>query len=112
MGTQGNEPLEIEVATLHDRLGSAVPPLLLDVREPWEIEIAAIDGALNIPLNELPRRAGELPADRPLAVMCHHGGRSAMATGWLREQGYARAMNVAGGIDAWSRLVDPAVPRY
>ncbi len=112
MTNTGNEPLEIEVAALRDRLGADAPPLVIDVREPWEVEVAAISGALNIPLNELPRRVAEIPADRPLAVMCHHGGRSAMATGWLREQGYARSMNVAGGIDAWSRLVDPAVPRY
>jgi len=106
------EPLEIDPVALKERLASDDPPAILDVREPWELEIGAIDGVLAIPLGELPNRVGEVPRDRPLAVMCHHGGRSARATAWLRQQGFAKAMNVAGGIDAWARLVDPRVPRY
>jgi rhodanese-related sulfurtransferase len=110
------EPFEIDPADLQLRLGSDDPPVILDVREPWEIEIASLAGIMagimTIPLGELPRRVGELPRDRPLAIMCHHGGRSAQATGWLRQQGFARAMNVAGGIDGWARLIDPGVPRY
>ena len=112
MSASTDTPMEIDVTTLRDRLASEAPPLVVDVREPWEVEIAALDGVLAIPLNDLPRRAGEIPTDRPVAVMCHHGGRSAMATGWLRQNGYAQAMNVAGGIDAWSRVVDPSTPRY
>jgi rhodanese-related sulfurtransferase len=107
-----NEPFEIDVSGLSARLDSDNPPVIVDVREPWELEIAAVEGALAIPLGEVTRRAAEIPRDRPVAVMCHHGGRSAQATGWLRSQGYANAMNVAGGIDAWSRHVDPSVPRY
>ncbi len=106
------EPLEIDVLTLRQRLDSADAPAILDVREAWEVEIAALDGIVAIPLGELMRRFQELPRDRPLAVMCHHGGRSAQATAWLRGQGFDKAMNVAGGIDAWSRSVDPALPRY
>ena len=106
------EPFEIDSQTLRERLDGEHPPALLDVREPWELEGAAIDGALTIPLGELPRRVGELPRDRPLAVMCHHGGRSAQATAWLRNQGFDLATNVAGGIDAWARMVDPTVSRY
>lgn len=106
------EPFEIDSLTLHERLDGENPPTLLDVREPWELEIAAIEGAVAIPLGELTQRVGELPRDRPLAVMCHHGGRSAQATAWLRNQGFDRATNVAGGIDAWARLVDPTVSRY
>lgn len=107
------EPLEIDVTDLRDRLASEEPPMVLDVREPWEVEIGALPGIVAIPLGELvARAAGEVPRDKPVAVMCHHGGRSAQATAWLRRQGYARAMNVAGGIDAWSRIVDPSVARY
>jgi rhodanese-related sulfurtransferase len=85
---------------------------VLDVREDWEVEIAAIAGAVVIPLGELTRRLAEIPRRGPLAVICHHGGRSAQATAWLRSQGFDNAMNVAGGIDAWSRFVDRDVPRY
>lgn len=105
-------PLEIDPVQLRQLQDSGDIPVILDVRETWEVAIAGIDGALVIPLGELQRRVGEVPRDRPLAVMCHHGGRSAQATGWLRGQGFERAMNVAGGIDAWAALVDPAIPRY
>jgi rhodanese-related sulfurtransferase len=107
-----SEPLEIDAAALGQRLASDNPPAILDVREDWEIEIASISGAIAIPLGQVTRRVGELPRDRPLAGMCHHGGRSAQATSWLRSQGFDNAMNVAGGIDAWARFVDPGVPRY
>jgi rhodanese-related sulfurtransferase len=106
------EPFEIDPSTLKDRLASDDPPLVLDVREPWEIDIAALPDVLPIPLHELAGRVADVPRDRPVAVMCHHGGRSAQATAWLRQQGFARVMNVAGGIDAWARTIDPSVPRY
>ncbi|MDB5392661.1 MAG: thiosulfate sulfurtransferase [Rhodospirillales bacterium] len=106
------EPFEIDSLTLKERLDGENPPAVLDVREPWELEIASIEGALSIPLGELTGRATELPRDRPLAVMCHHGGRSAQATAWLRNQGFDRATNVAGGIDAWARTIDPTLSRY
>ena len=106
------EPFEIDPISLKDRLTSNEPPVVLDVREPWEIELGTLPGALTIPLGNLVARVAEVPRDRPVAVMCHHGGRSAQATAWLRQQGFERAMNVAGGIDAWSRAVDPSVPRY
>ena len=106
------EPFEIDPSSLKERLASAEPPVVLDVREPWEIGICALPGILAIPLGELVVRVVEVPPDRPVAVMCHHGSRSAQATAWLRQQGFERVMNVAGGIDAWSRRVDPAVPRY
>ena len=107
-----SEPFEIDTLTLRERLDGANPPAVLDVREPWELEIASIDGAINIPLGEITSRVAELPRDRPLAVMCHHGGRSAQATAWLRNQGFDQATNVAGGIDAWARSVDPTLSRY
>jgi rhodanese-related sulfurtransferase len=106
------EPFEIDPTALRDRLGSDDPPVVLDVREPWEIEIGALPGVLAIPLGDLTARVAEVPRDRPVAVMCHHGGRSAQAAAWLRQRGFARIMNVAGGIDAWARTVDPSVSRY
>jgi adenylyltransferase/sulfurtransferase len=85
---------------------------LLDVREPEEWELARIEGALLVPLMALPSRLAELPQDRDIVVYCHTGMRSAQAVGFLRSRGFARAWNLAGGIDLWSQQVDPAVPRY
>ncbi len=86
--------------------------VLLDVRSPQEYEIARIEGAQLIPVQELRDRLGELDPASTIAVHCHHGPRSTQAVRFLRQMGYSRARNVAGGIDAWSREVDPGVPRY
>ncbi|WP_035708481.1 rhodanese-like domain-containing protein [Niveispirillum irakense] len=85
---------------------------LLDVREGWEVELCAIDGSLHIPLGQLLASVSSLPRDRDLAVLCHHGMRSAHATAWLRAQGFDRAVNIAGGIDAWARRIDPSMKVY
>lgn len=91
-------------------------PLVLDVREPWELQTASIAPAgfelLAMPMNQLPARVGELPQDRPVACLCHHGARSQRVAMFLEQQGFARVANIAGGIDAWARERDPAVPRY
>jgi rhodanese-related sulfurtransferase len=91
-------------------------PLLLDVREPWEFEIAAIriDGlrTLNIPMNSIPDRLGELDASQSVVCICHHGARSAQVVAFLERQGFEAVYNLAGGIDAWSLQVDADVPRY
>lgn len=91
-------------------------PLVLDVREGWELQTASIrpDGfeLRTIPMGEVPARLAELPQDRPLAVLCHHGGRSQRVAMFLEQQGYTHVANIAGGIDAWSQERDPGVPRY
>ena len=88
-------------------------PLLLDVREGWEFETARIEGSRLMPMGEVPSRAyNELDPDEPVIVVCHHGARSLNVTMWLRQQGFEKAQSLAGGIDAWSRTVDPSVPRY
>jgi rhodanese-related sulfurtransferase len=87
-------------------------PLLVDVREPWEVEICRIDGALPIPLADVARRAGELPRDRALVMVCHHGGRSQHAATLLAGAGFAQVHNMRGGIDAWALEVDPTMKRY
>ena len=105
--------LEITVEQLKQGLAGTTPPLLLDVREPWEISTAALPGAVLMPMNEVPGRAfTELDEDAPIAVLCHHGARSLSVANWLRQQGFANAQSVAGGIDAWSRTIDPTIPRY
>jgi rhodanese-related sulfurtransferase len=86
--------------------------LLLDVREPDERETARIDPSIHIPMREVPERLAEIPRDREIVVYCHGGTRSAMIAGFLEGKGYRRVANLGGGIDAWSRTVDPKVPRY
>lgn len=85
--------------------------LLLDVREPSEVAVASVGGAVHVPMRQVPARLGEIPRDRPVLVLCHHGGRSQVVADWLQAKGY-RAANVAGGIDAWADEVDPSVPKY
>ena len=87
-------------------------PLVLDVREPWEHEVCAIAGSKLLPMQEIPARIKELPVDTDIVVICHHGMRSADATAFLSQQGFKSVKNLAGGIDAWSKQIDPNVPRY
>lgn len=86
--------------------------VVLDVREPWEIEICSLAGAVSIPLQSLPSRVGEVPADQPVVVLCHHGMRSLQAVAWLRRAGFENAVNLAGGIDAWARQIEPSMGVY
>ncbi len=86
---------------------------LLDVREPWEIETARIQGAKLIPMGDIPSRAHqELDPEDEIVVLCHHGVRSMNVTVWLRQQGFEKVQSMRGGIDAWSRRVDPNMPLY
>ena len=86
--------------------------VLVDVREPWEVETASLAGAKLIPMGDLPARVQELDPEAHILVLCHHGVRSLRVTNWLREQGYAKTQSVRGGIDAWSKQVDGRVPLY
>jgi adenylyltransferase/sulfurtransferase len=86
--------------------------VLLDVREPYEYELCHLDGAKLIPLGELPRRMRELEKGREIVAYCHVGVRSASAVAFLRQAGFSKVRNLDGGIDAWSRQVDPTMPRY
>jgi rhodanese-related sulfurtransferase len=98
-------------ALLKDPSGNS--PKLIDVREPWEFTIAHIEGAILMPMGEVPSRANqELDPDERILVLCHAGVRSMNVTVWLRNQGFEKAQSVRGGIDAWSREVDSTVPRY
>ena len=106
------DDFEMSVRDLKQRLDEGQDLKILDVRTPQEHSIAHIEGATLIPLPELQDRLGELnPADT-IVAHCHHGMRSAKAVQLLRQMGFSRAINLAGGIDAWSQEVDPKVPRY
>lgn len=102
---------EITPAALKVRLDAGDPPALLDVREPWEHELCALPGSRLIPMEELEYRVGELDPERELVVYCHHGIRSAVVVQWLRVQEIP-AVNLRGGIDAWTLGVDPTLRRY
>jgi len=103
---------DLSATEVSDLLGSAEPPQLLDVREAWEVETAALPGAVHIPMGEVPARMDELERQRPVVVMCHHGRRSVNVAMLLERNGFADVINLAGGIAAWSETVDPSVPDY
>jgi rhodanese-related sulfurtransferase len=104
-----------DLAAMGTAAGAPVP-LLLDVREPWEFERAAIriDGLETrlVPMNSIPARIDELDPLQPVVCICHHGARSAQVVAFLERQGFEAVYNLAGGVDAWSQQVDPRVPRY
>ena len=94
------------------KLDGASRPLLLDVREAWELSIARLDPALHIPMNDVPDRLDELNPDQEIVVLCHHGRRSRQVVAFLKQSGFRQVLNLVGGIDAWSADVDPGVPVY
>jgi rhodanese-related sulfurtransferase len=87
-------------------------PQLLDVREPWEYEKAHIEGARLVPMGEVAKRLAEIDQDKDIVAICHHGGRSAQVAMFLEKAGFKKMHNLVGGVDAWSRTVDPTVPLY
>ena len=107
-------PFEIDVLSVKQMLERQEKFILLDCREADEVATARIDGSVHVPMREIPARLAELEAAKEgrIVVHCHHGGRSQRVTHFLRQQGFPRAQNMSGGIDAWSEHVDPGVPRY
>jgi rhodanese-related sulfurtransferase len=105
-----------QVAAWFESQAGGPAPLVVDVREPAELRTASIkaDGfeLLAIPMSEIPQRLAQLDPERPVACLCHHGGRSQRVAMFLAANGFTRVANIAGGIDAWSTEVDPGVPRY
>lgn len=90
-------------------------PLLLDVREPWEVQTASMPGITHVPMNLIPARLDdvkEMAGERDIVAICHHGSRSMQVAMFLEHHGLGPVHNLSGGINAWSLQVDPAVPRY
>jgi rhodanese-related sulfurtransferase len=113
--TQANAkalPVQIEVDELARWREQGQAHAVLDIREPWEVAHCHIEGSIELPMGELPSRLDEVPRDRPVVVLCHHGVRSLKATLWLRGQGLEDTINLAGGIDAWARQIDRSMPIY
>lgn len=107
-------PSEVDVHVVKSLVDRGEDFLLLDCRENDEYALVRIEGSVLVPMSEIVARVDELRAhaDRRIVVHCHHGGRSHQVTQWLRQQGFVRAQNMAGGIDAWAVEVDPRLPRY
>lgn len=106
--------IEVDVQTVKTLFDQEEPFLLLDVRQPEEFETAKIDGSVLIPMGEIRDRIDELEPHRDgrIIVHCHHGGRSMQVTQALRSMGFPKVQNMGGGIEQWSREIDPEVPRY
>lgn len=103
---------EITVEELAQWRASGKEFVLLDVREHTEVATAALPDALHVPMREIPSRLNELNPDAEHVVFCHHGGRSEQVARFLSGRGFERVHNLAGGIDAYAKRVDPSVPRY
>ncbi|MBI1913323.1 MAG: hypothetical protein HYS12_00980 [Planctomycetes bacterium] len=106
--------LQISVQQLAERLAAGEPTCLVDVRQEWEHQTAALPNSRLLPLDQLAERAAEVRPDKKslLVVYCHHGIRSRSAAALLEHLGFRNVVSLAGGIDAWSLHVDPQVPRY
>lgn len=105
---------EISPHELSDWLADAgrVTPFLLDVREPAEVAVCRLEGSTNIPMHLIPSRQAELPDDRPIVVICHHGVRSHHVAVWLEHAGFDTPLSLIGGLAAWADEIDPDMPRY
>ena len=109
--TLSNGIPQVTVHELKQRMDAGEDLLILDVREPYEYQIANIGGRL-IPMNEVPRRIDEIDRDREVIVQCLSGGRSQRVAEYLKQSGYEKVSNLAGGIRAWSEHIDPTIPKY
>ncbi len=103
---------EIDPRGLSARLARGETLVVVDVREHEELAVVRLEGALHVPLGELPSRAAELDPAQEIVCLCHHGGRSARAAAFLASRGFGRVLNLVGGIDRWAIEVDPSLPRY
>jgi len=102
--------IDVEALDLMRRGGETL--LIVDVREPWEVETCSFNDSLDIPMGEFLERVEELPREGTLVVICHHGMRSAQVAAWMRQNGFGNAVNLAGGIDDWARRIDTTMKTY
>ena len=103
---------EISPQALKERLDRGDRPVLLDVRQDWETKLCRLDNSVHIPIEEIEFRTEELNPEDDIVVYCHQGVRSAAVANYLRQLGFKRAVNLAGGLDSWARAVDPSMRRY
>jgi rhodanese-related sulfurtransferase len=104
------------LATWISSLSAPATAVVLDVREPWELQTASVQAngftLVALPMGEIPARLAELDPQQPVACLCHHGARSLRVAQFLVQNGFDQVVNIAGGIDAWSQQLDTSVPRY
>jgi rhodanese-related sulfurtransferase len=113
LDSMSDVPLEITPQEVKRRLDQGSPLRLIDVREPFEDQQAHLEGATLVPMRTIPAHLAELQDGvDPLVVLCHHGMRSLQVVMWLRQNGVPDCRSMSGGIDQWSREIDPTVPRY
>jgi rhodanese-related sulfurtransferase len=103
---------EITAHELKARRDAGTGPLVIDVREKWELDVAKLPDIIHIPMNDITARLGELDPHQELVVMCRSGGRSMQVAQFLARNGFGNVANLTGGILAWSRDVDPSVRQY
>jgi rhodanese-related sulfurtransferase len=105
-----------DLAAWLDKMKTFGQPVVIDVREPHELQTASIKAQdfelVTIPMGDIPSRLSELDSTRPIACLCHHGARSQRVAEYLAGQGFGHVANITGGINAWSMQIDPTVPRY
>jgi len=103
---------EVSVEELKARRDRGENPLVIDVREDWELQLARIPDVVHVPMNQLPARLGEFAPETETIVMCHAGGRSMRVAHFLAGKGFTNVANLSGGINAWSEAIDATVPLY
>ena len=103
---------EISALELKSRRDRGENPVVIDVREDWELQLARIPDVVHVPMSQIPARLGEFQRDAEIIVMCHAGGRSMRVAHFLASQGFTDVANLSGGISGWSEAVDATVPRY
>jgi rhodanese-related sulfurtransferase len=106
------DSLEIDSQGLEALRSSGTDIQILDVREDWELAVCALPGCIEIPMMQIPGQTGQLSADTPLVVICHHGQRSLQVVTWLRDNGFANALSLRGGLEAWATTIDSSMERY
>lgn len=102
----------MSVQQLKARLDQGRRPVILDVREPWEVGICSLPEAKHIPMGQIPQRLQELQTDDEIVVVCHHGNRSAYVAQYLQQQGFRKLFNLEGGVSAWAQYIDPHMRQY
>ncbi len=105
-------PREVDALLRDAGTAAGGPPLLLDVREPWEFALCHLPGAQLVPMRQIPSSLDQLDPDRRTVVVCHHGIRSQQVALFLQHRGFRDVINLQGGVDAWARDVDPGMPTY
>ncbi len=104
---------QLTVRELKEQLDKGTPNLVvIDVREPWELNVCSLPGAVSIPMRAIPARYPELPKDAEIVVVCHHGIRSQQVANYLERMGFDKLNNLVGGVAAWAREIDPNMPTY